>query len=75
MSYLAGASTPQIHATAQTDAEDVLRGPVHQVQIEVVLQLRSIQNLEGYPRDLAGGFARGTKELLRLRRYRGQAEW
>lgn len=65
-SHLAGARAPQIHAATQADAQHVLRGPVHQVQVEVVLQLRRVQNLEGDPRDLARRLPGGAEQLLRL---------
>lgn len=54
--HLAGAGTPQVHAGPQPHAEHVEGGPVHQVQVEVVLQLRSVQDLEGDLGDLACGF-------------------
>lgn len=42
---LAGTSTPQVHARAKPDGQDVERRPVHQVKVEVILKLRCIQNL------------------------------
>lgn len=42
---LAGASTPEVHAGAQADRQDIERGPVNQVQVEVVLELGRIQHL------------------------------
>lgn len=64
ITYLAGASTPEVNTTAQAHGQDILRGPVHQIQIEVVLQLWGIQNLERYPGDLAGGLPRWSEQLL-----------
>lgn len=54
--HLAGAGTPQVHAGPQPHAEHIEGGPVHQVQVKVVLQLRSVQDLEGDLGDLARGF-------------------
>lgn len=36
---------PQIDTRAKADGEDVLRAPVYQVKVEVVLQLRGVQHL------------------------------
>ena len=66
--YLAGAGTPQVDAGAQADAEHVEGRPVHQVQVEVVLQLRGVQHFEGDLGDLPGGFPRGPEEFLAARR-------
>ena len=43
---LRGAGRPQVHAGAQAHAQHVLGGPVHQVKVEVVLQLGGVQHLE-----------------------------
>lgn len=40
--YLAGTGAPQVHTGAQPHTEHVERRPVHQVQVEVILQLRCI---------------------------------
>lgn len=56
--HLAGAGTPQVDAGAQAHAQHVQRGPVHQVQVEVILQLGGVQHLEGDLGDFAGGFPR-----------------
>lgn len=37
VSYLAGAGTPQVDAAAESDAEDILCRPVHEIEVEVVL--------------------------------------
>lgn len=66
--YLAGARTPQIDAAAEPHGEDVLRRPVHEVEIEVVLELGRVEDLERDPRDLAGGLARRPEQLLALHR-------
>jgi hypothetical protein len=36
--HLAAAGVPQVDAIPQSDGEDVVRGPVHEVEVEVVLQ-------------------------------------
>ena len=54
--HLAGAGAPQVHAGPQPHAEHIEGRPVHQVQVEVVLQLWRVQDLEGDLGDLAGGF-------------------
>lgn len=55
IAYLAGAGAPQVDAGAQSHAEYVQRGPVHQIEVEIVLELWSIQN---FKRNF-GYFARG----------------
>lgn len=62
--HLAGAGAPQVHTGAQPHAEHIEGRPVHQIEVEVVLQLRRIQHLEGDLGDLAGGFPWGPKQLL-----------
>lgn len=64
--YLTGAGAPQVHAAAQADGQHVLRRPVDQIQIEVVLQLRCVEHFERDARDLAGSFARRPQQLLAL---------
>lgn len=53
--HLASARTPQVHAGAQPHAEHIEGGPVHQVEVEVVLKLGRIQHLERNLGDLARG--------------------
>ena len=48
---LAGAGTPEVHARSQPNRQDVEGGPVDQVQVEVVLELRRIQHLTRACRD------------------------
>lgn len=62
--HLAGAGTPQVDAGSQAHTEQVPRRPVYQVEVEVVLQLRSVQHLEGDLGDLAGRFARRAEQLV-----------
>jgi len=71
---LAGAGTPQVDAGSQPDTQQVARWPVHQVEVEVVLQLRSIQHFEGNLGDLACWFARGTKQLVTAESSREQRQ-
>lgn len=66
--YLAGARTPEIDAAAEAHGEHVLSRPVHEVEIEVVLELGRIEHLEGDPRNLAGGLSRRPEQLLALHR-------
>ena len=42
---LGGAGRPEVHAGAQPDRQHILTGPVHQVEVEVVRQLRGIKHL------------------------------
>ena len=56
--HLAGAGAPQVDTGAQSNAEHVEGRPVNQVQVEVVLQLRGVQDFEGDLRDLSGWFPR-----------------
>lgn len=46
--HLAGTSAPQVNTSPKANTEDVKRGPVHQVQVEVILQLWGIQHFERY---------------------------
>lgn len=62
--HLAGAGTPQVDAGPQAHAEQVPRRPVYQVEVEVVLQLRSVQHFEGDLGDLAGRFPRRAEQLV-----------
>lgn len=64
--HLAGARAPQVDAGAQAHAEHVERGPVDQVQVEVVLQLGRVQHLERDLRDLPGWLPRRAQQLLAL---------
>mmetsp|Transcript_6871 Transcript_6871/g.29275 ORF Transcript_6871/g.29275 Transcript_6871/m.29275 type:complete len:268 (+) Transcript_6871:1464-2267(+) len=49
----ARARAPQVHARPQPHRQHVVRRPVHQVQVEVILQRRRVQHLERRPRDFA----------------------
>ena len=51
--HLAGAGVPEVHSGTQTNCQQVLRGPVEEVEVEVVLEFRSIQHFERSFRDLA----------------------
>ena len=62
--YLARASTPEIDAWAEPYAQSVLLGPVHQVQVKVILEFRSIQDLEGNPRDLPDGLEMDGQNVI-----------
>lgn len=44
--YLTGVGTPQVYTRAQTHAQHVRWWPVYEIQIKIVLQVWSIQNLE-----------------------------
>lgn len=45
--HLAAGCGPEVDAGAEADGEHVLRGPVDEVQVEVVLQGRRVQHLHG----------------------------
>ena len=51
--YLTGACTPKIDGSSKPHGEGVLVGPVEQVEVKIILQLRSIQDLEGGLGDLS----------------------
>ena len=53
MPYLTGACTPKIDGSSKPHGERVLGGPVEQVEVKIILQLRSIQDLEGGLGDLS----------------------
>lgn len=59
---LAAACIPQVDAIPQSDREDIVRRPVHEVEVEVVLQCGRVQHLVGRPRDLPGAGALGGEE-------------
>lgn len=47
MTYLTSACTPQINAAAQSNGQYILRWPIDQIQIEIVLQFGRVQHFEG----------------------------
>lgn len=59
---LAAACIPQVDAIPQSDGEDIVRGPIHEVEVEVVLQCGRVQHLVGRPGDLPGAGALGGEE-------------
>ena len=58
MTYLTSAGTPQINATAESYSEYVLRRPIHQIQIKIILQFGRVQHFEGDTWYFSGGFSR-----------------
>ena len=62
--HLAGAGAPQVHTGPQAHTQQVAGRPVHQVQVEVVLQLGGVQHLEGDLGDLTGRLTWGAQELV-----------
>lgn len=67
--HLAGAGAPQVDAGAQPHAEHVQRRPVHQVEVEVVLELWSVQNFERNFGYFARGFPRRPQKFLTVEQY------
>lgn len=63
-SHLARARAPQVDTGSQTDAEQVSRRPVYQVEVKIVLQLRGVQDLERDLGDLSGWFPRRSEQLV-----------
>ena len=61
--HLAGEGGPEVDAGAQPHTQHVLTAPVHEVEIEVVLELGRVQHLERDLGDLPGGLP-GTSEQL-----------
>ena len=53
---MAGAGGPDVDGAVESDSEDVVAGPVYKVKVEVILELRGIEDLEGYFRDFAHSF-------------------
>ena len=51
--HLAVLSGPEVDAGAETHGQNILRRPVHQVEVKVVLQARCVENLERLLRDHA----------------------
>jgi len=62
--HLAGARTPQVDTCTQSNAEHIQRGPVHEVEVEVVLELWSIQDFERYFGYFARRFPWRPQQLL-----------
>ena len=53
LGHLAVLGGPQVDAGAEAHGQNVLRGPVDQVEVEVVLQARCVEHLERLLRDHA----------------------
>mmetsp|Transcript_2387 Transcript_2387/g.8793 ORF Transcript_2387/g.8793 Transcript_2387/m.8793 type:complete len:246 (-) Transcript_2387:411-1148(-) len=51
--HVARARAPQIHTLPQPHRQHIVRAPVHQVQVKVILKLRSVQHLERRARNLS----------------------
>jgi hypothetical protein len=49
---LAGESGPQVDATAEADAQHILRRPVDEVEVEIVLKFRHVQHFDFRPQQL-----------------------
>lgn len=67
ITYLAGAGAPQVDTGAQSHTEHVQRRPVHQVEVEIVLELWSIQNFEGNFGYFACGFPWRPQKFLTVK--------
>ena len=50
---------PEVDARAEPDGEHVMRRPIHQVEIEIILKRGGVQHLKRRPRDLTRRSARG----------------
>ena len=61
---LASAGRPKVDTGAQTNCQHILRRPVYQVEVEVVLKGWSIQNLR--PDEFSQGMANVAMELARV---------
>ena len=51
--HFAVLSGPEVDTGAKTDGQNILRRPVHQVEVKVVLQARCVEDLERLLRDYA----------------------
>ena len=58
------ASTPKVHTRAQTDRQDILRRPVNQIEIKVILQGWGIKDLKRDLLDASLSFLRRRHESL-----------
>lgn len=72
--YLTGACAPQVHTSPEANTQQIPRRPVHQVEVEVVLQLGGVQHLKGDLGDLAGWLTRRSQELVATRGGRRRKE-
>jgi hypothetical protein len=59
---LAAARVPQVDAIPQSDSQDIVRGPIHEVEVEIVLQCGRVQHLVRRARDLPWSGALGGEE-------------
>ena len=65
--YLARECTPQVHCRAQSHRQNVVGRPVKQVEVEVILQFWSIQDLERRLRNLPRHSSRRQQQLFTVR--------
>lgn len=70
ITYLAGAGAPQVDTGAQSHTQHVQRRPVHQVEVEIVLELRSIQDFERNFGYFACGFPWRPQKFLTVKENR-----
>lgn len=75
LTYLAGAGAPQVDAGAQSHTEHIQRRPVHQVEVEIVLELRSIQHFERNFRYFACGFPWWPQKFLTVKQNTEKLKW
>jgi hypothetical protein len=64
LSNSARLGVPHVDGVSQTDTQDVAAAPVNQVQVEIVLQIWSIEDLERDLVDVAGLLSRCFKNAL-----------
>lgn len=66
LGHSAGLGIPHVDGVCQADTQHVAAAPVYQVQVEIILQIGSIENLERNLIDVAGLLPRGFKDALGL---------
>ena len=62
--YLTSTSTPEVHTSTESHSQYVRVAPVHQVQVEVILELRRVQHFVGHSWDLPQRLLRRRQQLL-----------
>jgi len=61
---LAGERGPQVDTTAKADTQHILRRPVDEVEVEIVLQFGRVQHFERDSGYFSGGFAWRAQQFL-----------
>jgi hypothetical protein len=61
----AGGCAPEVNVAPEANTEDVLRRPIKEVEVEIILELWRIEDLEGRLGDVTGRMTRRWKDLIK----------